>query len=55
MIPFHAWYDPGDGTLEPCLVLGRSMWPGTWRVQVEGSQTKLVRAVMDHEGNVRKP
>lgn len=50
-----AWMDPGDGTLVPVEVLGRSLWPGTWRVRTQDGQTHLVGALLDDHGNVVRP
>jgi len=55
MADVWAWMDPGDGTLVPVQVLGRSLWPGTWRVRDHEGNTHLVYALLDNQGNVWKP
>jgi hypothetical protein len=47
--------DPGDGTLVPVEVLGRSQWPGTWRVRLEDGTTKLTDRLIDNKGQVMRP
>lgn len=50
----RAWMDPGDGTLVPVEVLGRSLWPGAWRVRTEDGTVVSTSRLVDTRGEVMR-